>query len=141
MFHMDDFFLPFERKTPERLAEPGGNVDRERFYREVILPYQEAEPITYGVYDCSCGTITGIRSAAQAPLLVVEGSYCLHPLMADTYDLKVFSTCDPELQSQRILQRNGAEMHRRFVEQWIPMEEQYFSAFDIRQSCDFVFET
>ena len=141
VIHMDDFFLPFERKTPERLAEPGGNVDRERFYREVILRYKESEPITYGVYDCSCGQITRLRSAAQAPLLIVEGSYCLHPLMADAYDLKVFSTCPADVQSQRILQRDGETFHRHFIEEWIPMEETYFSAFDIEKSCDFIFDS
>ena len=35
LFHMDDYFLPFACKTPERLAEPGGNVDYERFREEV----------------------------------------------------------------------------------------------------------
>lgn len=36
--HMDDFFLPGELRTPERLAAPGGNVHAERFAEEV-LPY------------------------------------------------------------------------------------------------------
>ena len=36
LYHMDDFFLPPQRKTRERLAEPGGNVDRERFFAEVL---------------------------------------------------------------------------------------------------------
>ena len=31
VLHMDDFFLRPEQRTPERFAEPGGNVDRERF--------------------------------------------------------------------------------------------------------------
>ena len=31
LFHMDDFFLRPEQRTAERLAEAGGNVDRERF--------------------------------------------------------------------------------------------------------------
>ena len=30
VFHMDDFFLRPEQRTPERFSEPGGNVDRER---------------------------------------------------------------------------------------------------------------
>ncbi len=137
VIHMDDFFLPFERKTPERLAEAGGNVDRERFYREVILPYEAAEPITYGVFDCSCGAITRLRSAAQAPLLIVEGSYCLHPLMQKSYDLKVFVSCEPEIQSKRILARDGEAFHKRFVEEWIPMEEHYFKEFSIEELCDF----
>ncbi|MBQ7816856.1 MAG: uridine kinase, partial [Oscillospiraceae bacterium] len=34
VFHMDDFFLPPEMKTAERLAEVGGNVDYERFGKE-----------------------------------------------------------------------------------------------------------
>ena len=35
---MDHFFLPPERRTPERLAEPGGNVDWERCLEEVLRP-------------------------------------------------------------------------------------------------------
>ena len=34
VFHMDDFFLRPEQRTPERFSEPGGNVDRERFLSE-----------------------------------------------------------------------------------------------------------
>ncbi len=139
--HIDDFFLPFERKTPERLSEPGGNLDRERFYQEVILPYKAAEPIVYGVYDCSVGSINSIKSAAASPVLIVEGSYSMHPLMAEHYDIKVFSICKPELQSQRILIRNGEEMHKRFINSWIPMEEKYFTACNIKENCDFIFDS
>lgn len=38
VIHMDDFFLQPEQRTEERLSEVGGNVDRERFLREVALP-------------------------------------------------------------------------------------------------------
>ena len=38
VFHMDDFFLRPEQRTPERYAQPGGNVDRERFWQEVLEP-------------------------------------------------------------------------------------------------------
>ena len=31
----DDFFLRPEQRTPERLAEPGGNLDRERMKSDV----------------------------------------------------------------------------------------------------------
>ena len=31
VFHMDDFFLRPEQRTPERLGPPGGNVDYELF--------------------------------------------------------------------------------------------------------------
>ena len=32
LFHMDDFFLRMEQRTPDRMKETGGNVDYERFY-------------------------------------------------------------------------------------------------------------
>lgn len=138
VIHMDDFFLPFPRKTPERLAEPGGNVDRERFYEEVILPVKDKRPFSYGVYDCGVGAITDSREVKPGQLLIVEGSYCLHPLYQDDYDLKAFLTCSPERQVQRILERNGPRMLERFLHEWIPMEEQYFSTFSIAERCDFV---
>lgn len=38
LIRMDDFFLRPEQRSPERLAQPGGNVDYERFSREVLSP-------------------------------------------------------------------------------------------------------
>ena len=38
IFHMDDFFRRPEQRTVERFAEIGGNVDYERFNKEVLLP-------------------------------------------------------------------------------------------------------
>ena len=32
VLHMDDYFLQPHQRTPDRYAEPGGNVDRERFF-------------------------------------------------------------------------------------------------------------
>ena len=49
--HMDDFFLRPEQRTPERFAEPGGNVDRERVLEEVLLPLKENCPVVYRPYD------------------------------------------------------------------------------------------
>lgn len=35
IFHMDDFYLQGRQRTYERLNEVGGNVDYERFAKEV----------------------------------------------------------------------------------------------------------
>jgi hypothetical protein len=37
---------------------------------------------------------------------------------------------------RRILARNGERMAARFKNEWIPMEEKYFSTFGIRESAD-----
>lgn len=141
VIHMDDFFLPFERKTQERLAEAGGNIDRERFHQEVILPYLAGKDLSYGKYQCSVGAVTSSINIPQQDVIIVEGTYSMHPLMQDAYDIKVFSTCSPELQTQRILARDGEPMLQRFVNEWIPMEEQYFSTFHIKDHCNFVFNS
>ena len=41
VFAMDDYFLRPEQRTAERLSEAGGNVDRERFLREILLPVSQ----------------------------------------------------------------------------------------------------
>ena len=41
VFHMDDFFLRPEQRTPDRFAQVGGNVDYERFFEEVLIPLKE----------------------------------------------------------------------------------------------------
>ena len=41
LYHMDDFFLQGFQRTKERMSEIGGNVDYERFLKEVITPILE----------------------------------------------------------------------------------------------------
>ena len=46
VFHMDDFFLRPEQRTAARLAQPGENVDHERFLSEVLQPALRGEAVT-----------------------------------------------------------------------------------------------
>ena len=57
VFHMDDFFLRPEQRTPERFAEVGGNVDYERFQEEVLLPLKSGKAFSYRPFDCSTFTL------------------------------------------------------------------------------------
>lgn len=131
--HMDDFFLPPALRTPERMREVGGNVDYERFLRQVIPHLRRAEAFSYGVFDCGVMAITGERRVEATPVRVVEGSYSHHPVFGDYAAIRVFSHVEPEEQGARILRRNGAAMAERFRTEWIPREEAYFNAFRIRE--------
>ena len=53
VFHMDDFFLRPEQRTPERFVEVGGNVDYERFQDEVLLPLKTGKAFSYRPFDCN----------------------------------------------------------------------------------------
>jgi len=140
VIHMDDFFLRPEQRTPQRLAQPGGNVDRERFLEQVLLPLKRGLPFSYRPYDCRRQTLGREISIAPAAITVVEGSYCCHPELWEHYDLRVFLTVDPAVQLARIVERNGPDQAAVFREQWIPMEESYFSAFDISRRCHRCFD-
>ena len=138
LFHMDDFFLPHERKTPERLAEPGGNVDYERFQSDV-LDRLDDERFSYRPYVCHEGALGEAIATEKRPVQIIEGSYSQHPKLNGRYDLRVFLTLSPKAQSARILKRNGAAMHARFMNEWVPLENRYFEAFHILSQADIVY--
>ena len=124
---MDDFFLPAGLRTPERLAEPGGNLHRERFIQEVLPHLNSGAEFSYRTFDCGAMALGGVRTVAASPWRVVEGSYSHHPAFGDYADLTVFSHVEPEEQMARIRRRSGPELASRFQTLWIPMEEAYFA--------------
>ena len=140
VFHMDDFFLRPEQRTPERLAEPGGNVDRERFYEEVLKPLTEGQAVQYQRYDCHTQTLEPPVEVAPKALTLVEGAYSMHPMLAKHYDLSVFLQIPPEVQRARILKRNGPEVAERFFSMWVPLETTYFEVMDPASRCDLILE-
>lgn len=125
VFHMDDFFLRPEQRTAERFAQPGGNVDYERFRDEVLEPLLAGRAFSYRPFDCGTFALAGPVAVEPKRLAIVEGTYSQHPFFGGSYDLKLLLTVDPALQRRRILRR-PAFLHRRFFEEWIPMEERYF---------------
>lgn len=137
VFRMDDYFLRPEQRTEERLAQPGGNVDYERFREEVLLPLKTGMPFFYRPYDCGTGKLKAPVAVTPKRISVIEGSYSHHPFFEGPYDIKVFLKVSPEVRLVRIGQR-PAFLRTRFEEEWIPMEQRYFEAFDIESKADIV---
>ena len=138
VFHMDDFFLRPEQKTVKRIQEVGGNVDYERFKHEVLDKLKKNQEFKYQIYDCSQGRLTDYIKVSPKGLNIVEGVYSMHPTLRHYYDLKIFLCIDAETQSQRILERSGKYMLQRFLNEWIPLENEYFSKIRISEICDLV---
>lgn len=145
VFHMDDFFLQPYQRTPERLSAPGGNADRERFEAEILRPLRQgARQITYRPFDCKSMSLAPpvTVNLEKGSFCAVEGSYCCHPELWDSYDLHIFLTVDRETQMQRIISRCGENASKAeiFRTRWIPMEEKYFAAFDIEGRAEIVWK-
>ena len=137
---MDDFFLPIAKRTPARLAEVGGNVDYERFVQEVKQPLQAGAEVCYRIFDCHLGAFNGEHHLPEQTVYVIEGSYCMHPIINDLYDLRVVMTIPREVQRERILARNGFEMFPKFEKVWIPMEDRYLEACNLMAEADFIYD-
>lgn len=135
LFHMDDFFLRPEQRTTERYAQPGGNVDYERFQAEVLEHLSDKAGLTYRPFDCSCMELGAPRMVPYRRLNIIEGAYSCHPHFGDIYQVRFFVDLSAEEQKARILARNGEEKYKRFVNEWIPMENRYFEAYGIRDKC------
>ena len=140
VFHTDDFYLPFAARTENWREIPAGNMDLARFKREVLEPLGRGEAPRYRAWDCRRECFREPEEHPFRPLSVVEGSYALHPLLREAYDLRVFVTAEPATQRARLRAREG----RRFLaceELWIPLEERYFRVFRVEECADLVLRT
>lgn len=128
---MDDFYTPHPMKTPERLAQPGGNADAERLLSEFLLPWRKAGCGSYRPYLCAEDRFGDPIEVPRRPLTILEGSYSLLPDIAAMADIRVFLTIDGHEQQRRLLAREGAEGFQNFQQKWIPLEKAYHAAFSL----------
>lgn len=140
VFHMDDYYLPMDKRENNWEQFPGGNMDFERFKQEVLTPAANGGTIAYRPFDCQSGTFRDMAQVQPCMLAVVEGSYSGHPLLAKEYDLKIFLTCSKEVQSMRLREREGGNYHA-FEKRWIPMEENYIQKCDIPKNSNMIIDT
>ena len=139
VFHTDDFFLQPHQRTPERFAEVGGNLDRERLLSEVLTPLKEDKTIEYKRFDCATMTLAKAETVTPKKLVIIEGAYSMRPEFREFYDLSVFLDIPKDLQRERVLKRNP-DRAQRFFSEWIPLEEIYFEKMQIKEKCDIVVE-
>lgn len=130
--HTDDFYLPFADRAPGWQNMPCANMDLARLRREVLEPFRAGERALSRPYRCMEGRFGPETVLPAGGLLLVEGSYSLHPALADLYSLKIFLTCAAEEQERRLRAREG-ERFSAFEQLWIPLEEAYFQQFGVEK--------
>lgn len=140
---MDDFFLPPDLRTPERLGRPGGNVHFERFRQEVLGGLLRGGDVAYRRYDCQSGAWLP-ATHPTGPVTLIEGSYSHHPFFRETYEalgaLRVFVHATEGERLRRLAARDPQRLPA-FLNRWIPLEKTYFEAYDIRSGADIVLQS
>lgn len=137
LFHTDDYFLHPDRKTEERLAESGGNVDYERIFSE-IFEHINHEFITSNHFDCKTNNLELRDPVRNQKIIIIEGSYSLHKTLFNQYTLRVYLDVDPTIQLERIRKRNGDKLLVRFINEWIPLENRYFEMENLKERVDYI---
>lgn len=142
LISMDDFFLPLDLRTAERLNETGGNIHYERFLEEVISHIRENKAFSYRKFDCSTMDYAGNVLVTSVDYRIIEGSYSHHPYFGDYADLRIFVETDARTQMNRISARNIPDwMVQKFRDSWIPMENRYHKEHKVRDGAHIVITT
>ena len=140
LFHMDDYYLPFRFRQENWENVPAGNMDLHRFYADVLEPARKGQMIHYRAFSCPLRQYLPEKVFSPRAVNIVEGSYSQHPLLAESYDVKLLITEEREVQEQRLRAREG-DHYSAFEKIWIPMEERYFRAFSVEEKADCIVYT
>ena len=140
VLHTDDFYLPPAQRVRGWEKTPCANMDLIRLRDEALRPAYEGQPVLYRAYFCRAGAYQPVQELAPQPLVILEGSYSHHPLLAGYETLQVFVTCSREEQTRRLQAREG-ERYANFAARWIPLEEGYFAQYRIEEMADLAVDT
>ena len=135
----DDFFLPQEKRTKERLLEIGGNMERERLLSCVIAPFCRGESVSYRPFLCQTFFLGDAVTLPKSRILIVEGTYSCHTELWSYYDLHIFLTVTKDEQKRRILERNPHNANDFFTK-WIPMEENYLADGRVEEQAELIID-
>ena len=141
VIHTDDFVVPHERKTADRLAIPGGNCDAERLCKEVVVPWKRDQTVKYRKYDCGLRRLLPERTLPECKMLIIEGSYCNLPSIREYADLRLFVDTPENIRMERLQKRESPESLKRFRQVWIPLENAYFDAYRLPDESCLVFHS
>ena len=82
VLHTDDFYLPPAQRVRGWEKTPCANMDLVRLRDEALRPAYEGQPVLYRAYSCRAGAYQPVQELAAQPLVILEGSYSHHPLLA-----------------------------------------------------------
>lgn len=137
ILHMDDFYLPFQKRDKNWMNIIAGHMDFERLIENVLKPYKQKRKTNYISYDCHSDKYLQEIAIDLDKFLVIEGSYTSHPKLYEYVDLRIFIDIDKEKQIERLTKRNPSVVDK-FLSMWVPFENNYFNTLKIKENSDLV---
>ncbi|WP_319562583.1 shikimate kinase [Marispirochaeta sp.] len=138
LIHVDDYFLPFQKRTPERMTHQSmGNVEWERLEREILRKLGDPQAVSCR-FDCTAGDCTEPKVRDLSGVVIIEGVSILRRELRKFFDLKLFIEISPEERLRRIALRDPEWKQKRWHSEWIPLEDAYFYSELPKNAADYV---
>lgn len=141
LVHIDDFLWPGGRRTVEELGMPGGNIHYDMIVDEVLPNLRSPKAFSHRYFEGHTIRMDKKRRVRASAYRIVEGSFSQHPYFRKYCDVRVFMHTDPATQRRRVLERDGDALAPSYFRLWIPMEDNYFRFFGLKELADVVIET
>lgn len=137
ILHMDDFYLPFQKRDKNWMNIIAGHMDFDRLIKNVLIPYKERQKTNYISYDCHSDRYMQEIPIDLNKFLIIEGSYTSHPILDKYVDVKIFVEVDKGEQVRRLTKRNPKTVDK-FLSMWVPFENNYFEKLKIKENSNIV---
>ncbi|WP_410511495.1 uridine kinase [Paenibacillus sp. BR2-3] len=136
--HMDDFYLPSNRRGDENDGI-GVNFDWRRLLDQVLIPIKNHTDGFYQRYDWNKDALDDWHRVPIG-LLVVEGVYALRQELVDYYDYSIWIETDFSTRLARGIERDGENMRHTWEEVWMPAEQKYVELEQPHEKADLIID-
>ncbi|WP_432665626.1 hypothetical protein R9X47_04970 [Wukongibacter baidiensis] len=134
IIHFDDFYFEKNNENHNNL-EIGSSFDWSRLEREVLTPLRKGSITFYQKYDWLKDEVSGKYEVKPEGIILIEGIYSGRKEIRDYYDLNIWVEADYDLRLKRGIDRDGEDMKDKWVDEWMPKENEYISS-EFHNTCE-----
>ena len=116
-----------------------GNIEWERLRIEILERIGESV-VNSAPFDCAAGDYAADQSYDLSGLVIIEGVSSLRRELRSYYDLSVYIGISPEERLARIKRRDPEWKQEKWLSEWIPWEDSYFSTHEPEVCADVVLD-
>jgi uridine kinase len=102
------------------------NWEFSKFAERVLAPLLAGVTAKHQRYDWSTDSLGEWFELAPSGIVIVEGVTALRPDLRDHWHVSVWVDCPRDLRLRRGVARDGEHMRSKWVDLWMPGEDEYF---------------
>jgi uridine kinase len=137
---VDDFYRPSAERNGDPVPQRrvGAEFDLDRLERQVLVPLGMGRPARYQRYDWPSDRLDGWIEVRPGGFVILVGIYVMSRGLAAYLDVCIWVECPREVRLRRGLARDGDDARERWVNDWMPREDEYVARETPKNRADFV---